>query len=119
MADPRAWQGVVDIALPDIEIEPVADAPRPRLPVTVTDAQGEYRLTPLPIGTYTVAYALSGFQTVRREAIRLTAGFTARVDIPLKVGQLEETVIVSGASPLVDAASTATATSSAGSTTRS
>lgn len=40
MADPRAWHGVVDIALPDIEIEPVADDPRPQLPVTVTDAQG-------------------------------------------------------------------------------
>src|SRR6266850_1274361 len=76
----------------------------------VTDAQGEYRLTPLPIGTYTVEYTLSGFQTVRRDAIRLTAGFTARIDVQLKVGQLEETVTVSGASPLVDATSTATAT---------
>ena len=51
----------------------------------VTDAQGEYRLTPLPIGTYTVEYILSGFQTVRRDGIRLTAGFTARVDVQLKV----------------------------------
>src|SRR3989454_770460 len=68
----------------------------------ITDAQGEYRLTPLPIGIYTVEYALSGFQMVRREGIRLTAGFTARVDVQLKVGQLEETVTVSGASPLVD-----------------
>jgi iron complex transport system substrate-binding protein len=40
MADPRAWHGVVDIALPDIEIDPVADDPRPQLPVTITDAQG-------------------------------------------------------------------------------
>ncbi|PYQ95253.1 MAG: hypothetical protein DMF96_23035, partial [Acidobacteria bacterium] len=77
---------------------------------TVSDAQGEYRLTPLPIGTYIVAFVLSGFQTTHREDIRLTAGFTARVDIQLKVGQLEETVTVSGGSPLVDASSTATAT---------
>lgn len=40
MADPRSWRGVVDIALPDIEIDPVADDPQPQLPVTVTDAQG-------------------------------------------------------------------------------
>jgi hypothetical protein len=96
--------------LPGVTVS--AKSPALQVPevTTVTDAQGEYRLTPLPIGTYTVAYALSGFQTVHREAIRLTAGFTARVDIQLKVGQLEETVTVSGASPLVDAASTATAT---------
>src|SRR5947208_10357727 len=77
---------------------------------TVSDAQGEYRLTPLPIGSYVGAFVLSGFQTTHREDIRLTAGFTARVDIELKVGQLEETVTVSGGSPLVDASSTATAT---------
>src|SRR5262245_27323299 len=76
----------------------------------VTDAQGEYRLTPLPIGTYTLEYTLSGFQMVRRDGIRLTAGFTARVDVQLKVGQLEETVTVSGASPLVDTAATTTST---------
>ena len=40
LADPRSWNGVVDIALPDVEIDPVVDDPTPRLPVTVTDAQG-------------------------------------------------------------------------------
>ena len=40
MADPRSWRGVVDIALPNIEIDPVADDPQPQLPATVTDAQG-------------------------------------------------------------------------------
>jgi hypothetical protein len=77
---------------------------------SVADSQGEYRLTPLPIGIYTVEYVLSGFQTVRREAIRLTAGFTAREDIQLNVGALQETVAVSGASPIEDVTSTATST---------
>lgn len=40
LADPRSWDGVVDITLPDIEVAPVVDAPEPDLPVTVTDAQG-------------------------------------------------------------------------------
>src|SRR4029453_5139589 len=44
----------------------------------VTDATGEDRLTPLPIGTYAIEYALSGFQTIRQEGIRLTVGFTER-----------------------------------------
>ncbi|MCR1784558.1 ABC transporter substrate-binding protein [Nocardioides carbamazepini] len=38
--DPRAWQGAVDINLPDPEIRPVEDDPAPQLPATVTDAQG-------------------------------------------------------------------------------
>ena len=39
--------------------------------VSVTDAKGEYRLTPLPPGAYTVTFELSGFQTVKRENVRL------------------------------------------------
>src|SRR5690242_10639047 len=62
----------------------------------VTDARGEYRVTPLPIGTYTVEYGIAGFQTVRREGVRLTVGFTAKIDVALKVGSLEETITVSG-----------------------
>src|SRR5436853_7902604 len=58
----------------------------------VSDARGEYRIAPLPIGTFTVEYSLSGFQSVRREGIRLTVGFTAKVDVALKVGSLEETI---------------------------
>jgi hypothetical protein len=76
----------------------------------VTDEKGEYRLTPLPIGTYQIDYTLSGFQTVRRDQIRLTVGFSAKIDIQLKVGSLEETITVSGASPVVDTKSTAATT---------
>ena len=72
----------------------------------VTDERGEYRLTPLPIGTYTVTYELNGFQTSRRDGVRLTVGFTARLDVALSVGSIQETVTVSGAAPLVDVAST-------------
>jgi hypothetical protein len=89
-----------------------ATSPSLQLPqlVVVTDERGEYRLTPLPLGLYTVEYSLAGFQTVRREGVRLTAGFTARLDIELGVGSLEETVTVSGVSPLVDVAATNTST---------
>ena len=68
------------------------------------------RLTPLPIGTYAVTYELSGFVSNRREDIRLTVGFTARVDVVLGVGAVQETVTVSGSAPLVDVASTTTTT---------
>jgi hypothetical protein len=76
----------------------------------VTNENGEYRLTRLPIGIYAVQYELSGFQTVRRGEIRLTLGFTATIDTVLKIGNLVESVTVTSASPVVDVATTTTQT---------
>jgi len=76
----------------------------------VTESNGEYRITPLPIGTYNVEYALQGFQTVRREGVRLTVGFTAKLDVVMPVGGVAETITVSGASPVIDVMSTTTNT---------
>ena len=77
----------------------------------VSDGNGEYRLSNLPLGTYEVSYALDGFQTVKRSGVRLTAGFTSQLDIPLKLGSLNEAITVSGASPVVDVASSTPTTS--------
>jgi len=75
-----------------------------------TNEVGEYRLSPLPIGVYEVAYELSGFQSVRRQEIRLTVGFTARVDVQLRVGAAGETVTVSSEAPVVDVAASTPST---------
>src|SRR4051794_17739676 len=77
----------VTASSPSLQVQQVSD---------VTNTRGEYRLSPLPVGTYQVEYGLSGFQSMRREGIRLTVGFVAKLDIVLKVGSLEETVTVSG-----------------------
>jgi hypothetical protein len=92
--------------LPGVTVTATSPALQVPQVVSVTNERGEYRLTPLPIGTYTVVYSLSGFQSVRRENLRLTAGFVATLDTTLKVGALEESVTVSGAAPVVDVAST-------------
>ena len=76
----------------------------------VSDERGEYRVTTLPIGIYTVDYELSGFQTLRLSEIRLTAGFSAKLDQSMKIGALAETVTVSGQTPLVDVTQASTAT---------
>ncbi len=96
--------------LPGVTV--TATSPALQLPqvVGVTNDRGEYRLNPLPVGTYAVDYTLSGFQTVRRDGIRLTVGFTAKIDIILKVGAVAETITVSGSAPIVDASSTSSAT---------
>jgi len=70
--------------------------------VAVTDAQGQYRITPLPVGTFTVTYELSGFQTVKRDGVLLQVGFVAKMDQALRPGTVQETVTVSGESPTVD-----------------
>ena len=82
--------------LPGVTV--TATSPALQLPsvTTVTDARGEYRLTPLPIGTFAVEFTLSGFQSVRREGIILTASFVAKIDMQLKLGAIAETVTVSG-----------------------
>jgi hypothetical protein len=97
-------------AMPGVTV--TATSPALQVPSVsgVSDERGEYRLTPLPIGTYAVEYQLSGFQSQRRQDVRLGVGFTARVDIVLKVGALEETVTVSGVSPVVDTTSTTATT---------
>jgi outer membrane receptor protein involved in Fe transport len=77
--------------------------------VQVTDAEGQYRFVDLPAGTYLLKFELTGFSTLIREDLRLTVGFTARVDESMKVGAMEESVTVSGQSPIVDITSTSAA----------
>jgi len=77
--------------------------------VTTTET-GNYQFTGLPPGTYEVKYELSGFSTLRRDDIRVQVAQTTRLDIELAVGSLQETVTVSGESPVVDVSSTTTQT---------
>ena len=74
----------------------------------VTNERGEYRISPLPPGAFSITFELAGFQTVKRENLRLTLGFTATVDQAMGLGTVQETVTVSGQSPLVDVTNPAT-----------
>jgi hypothetical protein len=74
---------------------------------SVTDADGNYAVLDLPIGTYRVVFELAGFQRFVREEIQLTAGFSATLNTTMKIGTLEESITVSGASPVVDTTNTA------------
>ncbi|HJZ77395.1 MAG TPA: TonB-dependent receptor [Vicinamibacterales bacterium] len=68
----------------------------------VTDNAGGYRIENLRPGEYVVTFTLTGFRTVRREGIVLPTSFTAQVNAELSLGQLEESIVVTGESPLVD-----------------
>ena len=76
----------------------------------ITQAQGDYSVTDLPIGEYRVAYDLAGFQRFIRENIIITAGFSAELNVAMKVGSVQESLTVSGQSPVVDTTSTTPST---------
>ena len=92
--------------LPGVTVEASSPALIEKSRTVFTDSQGQYRIIALNPGTYRVNYSLSGFKTVVREGIVLTAQFTAGIDVSLEVGSLEETITVSGQSPLVDVQAT-------------
>jgi hypothetical protein len=72
----------------------------------VTDADGSYRFSAVTPGDYVVLFELPGFSTVRNEGIRVSLGFTATVNAELKVASLQESVTVTGQSPVVDTSAT-------------
>jgi hypothetical protein len=88
--------------MPGVTVEASSPALIEKVRSTVTDAEGQYRIIDLRPGVYTVTFTLSGFSTVKREGIELSAGFTASINADLRVGSLEETITVSGQSPIVD-----------------
>jgi len=96
--------------LPGVTVTTTSPALQVPQLIVVTDSQGDYRITPLPLGRYTVEYVLPGFSTLRQENVQLSAGFIAKLDQVMKLATVSETVIVSGASPLVDVVSTAVRT---------
>src|SRR6187200_327327 len=88
--------------LPGVTVEAASPALIEKVRTAVTDERGQYRLQDLRPGTYTVTFSLSGFSTLKRSDLELRTNFTAQVDIDLPTSQLQETITVSGATPMVD-----------------
>jgi hypothetical protein len=76
----------------------------------VTGAAGDFRFLALPPGLYDLSFELSGFQSIKREGIRVVINQTLTVDQQLQVATLQETVTVTGESPIVDTSTTTLAT---------
>jgi hypothetical protein len=88
--------------LPGVTVEASSPALIEKSRSVVTDGSGQYRIIELRPGTYTVTFTLPGFSVVRREGVELSGAFTATVNAELRIGTLEETVTVTGQSPIVD-----------------
>jgi hypothetical protein len=74
---------------------------------TITNSEGRYTAPDLGLGDYEVQATLAGFQTVIRRGITLRVGSQALVDFQLPVGNLQESITVTGAAPMVDTVSSA------------
>jgi carboxypeptidase family protein len=92
--------------LPGVTVEASSPALIERTRTAITDSQGQYRIIDLRPGVYSVTFTLQGFNTFRRDGIELTNTFTAQVNADLKVGSLQETITVTGQSPIVDTQNT-------------
>jgi hypothetical protein len=68
---------------------------------TVSDGTGAYRFPTVQTGTYTVVVTLTGFQTFTRSDVAVPLNTVTRVDAALRVGQIEESITVTGESPLL------------------
>ncbi len=88
--------------LPGVTVDASSPALIEKTRSAVTSGSGTYSILALRPGTYTISYSLPGFGTVVREGVVLTSDFTATLNIDLKVGTLEETLTVTGESPIVD-----------------
>jgi hypothetical protein len=92
--------------MPGVTVEASSDALIERTRTAVTDSAGQYQIVNLPAGRYAVSFVLDGFTTVRREGVELTGNFTANIAAELRVGEVKETVTITGETPVVDTRST-------------
>src|SRR5215468_2604356 len=92
--------------LPGVTVEAASPALIEKTRSTITDESGGFKIVDLRPGVYSLTFTLEGFSTVKREGLELPSNFTMTVNIDLKVGALEETLTVTGSSPIVDVQST-------------
>jgi hypothetical protein len=88
--------------LPGVTVVVASPAMIEKTRTTVTDGNGQYRITNLVPGMYTVTFTLTGFNTFVRQDVAVNAEVTVAVNAEMKLGAIEETVTVVGATTVVD-----------------
>ncbi|HEY1304161.1 MAG TPA: carboxypeptidase regulatory-like domain-containing protein [Vicinamibacterales bacterium] len=92
--------------LPGVTVEASSSALIEKVRSATTDGSGRYRIESLQPGQYSVTFSLSGFAPQKREGVILTGSGVITINGELKVGGVQETITVTGESPVVDVAST-------------
>src|SRR5688572_596578 len=92
--------------LPGVTVEAASPVLIEKVRTAISDGGGQYRITELLPGTYTVTISLPGFATVKREGVQVTGAGVITINADLKVGDIQETITVTGETPIVDVQST-------------
>jgi len=91
-----------EAVLPGVTVEVSSPVLIEKVRTATTDGTGQYRLTQLPPGTYSMTVTLTGFTTVKREGVEVTGSGVIPINIAMRVGAVAETITVSGETPVVD-----------------
>jgi hypothetical protein len=92
--------------LPGVTVEAASPVLIEKVRTAVTDSTGRYRIENLQPGTYSVTFTLAGFSNVKRENVAVSGTGTIAIDGEMRVGGVQETITVSGETPVVDTQST-------------
>ena len=88
--------------LPGVTVETASAALIEKVRTATTDSTGQYQIVDLRPGTYTITFSLSGFRTVRREAVAVSGAGVITINAELSVGGVAETITVTGETPVVE-----------------
>ena len=88
--------------LPGVTVEATSPALIEKTRSAVTDGSGQYRINNLPPGTYKLTYSLTGFSSVIRDGVELSGGGVTTINVDMRLGALQESVTVTGETPVVD-----------------
>jgi hypothetical protein len=106
LASAQSITGIVRDAsgavLPGVTVEASSPALIEKVRTVVSDGTGQYRVENLTPGTYRLTYSLQGFNTVERTGVQVTTGVTLTINADLRVGGVQETITVTGETPVVD-----------------
>ena len=82
----RHSQGRTGGVLPGVTVEAASPALIEKVRTAVTDGAGQYRITGLNPGTYSLTFRLTGFNIVKREGIELSGTATLTIPVDMRVG---------------------------------
>jgi len=106
VAQAQSMAGVVRDAsgaiLPGVTVEAASPVLIEKVRTATTDGTGQFRITDLKPGTYTVTYTLPGFVTVKRDGVEMSGDGVLTLNADLRVGGVQETITVTGETPVVD-----------------
>jgi hypothetical protein len=88
--------------IPGVTVEASSPALIEKTRSVTTDAQGRFSIVDLRPGVYKVTFTLQGFSSISRDGIEVAANVTVPLNMSMRVGAVEETITVTGATPMVD-----------------